>query len=100
MVEQRASNGGAAPPEVQNFFEKYRAGMRVMLEGAQADTGCTPKEVVWTKNKANLYRYEPAAEKRYPVPILMVYALINRPYCSLTYVPGASSMGGYWSLPT
>lgn len=100
MVEQRASNGGAAPPEVQSFFEKYRAGMSVMLEGAQADTGRTPKEVVWTKNKAKLYRYEPAAEKKYPVPILMVYALINRPYCSLTYVPGASSMGGYWSLPT
>src|ERR687895_1712158 len=80
MVEQRASNGGAAPPEVQNFFDKYRAGMRVMLEGAQADTGRTPKEVVWTKNKAKLYRYEPSAEKKYPVPILMVYALINRPY--------------------
>src|SRR5919112_1655591 len=80
MVEQRASNGGAAPPEVQSFFDKYRAGMSVMLEGAQADTGRTPKEVVWTKNKAKLYRYEPAAEKKYPVPILMVYALINRPY--------------------
>ena len=89
MVEQRASNGGAAPPEVQNFFDKYRSGMRVMLEGAQADTGRTPKEVVWTKNKAKLYRYEPAAEKKYPVPILMVYALINRPYV-LDLVPGNS----------
>src|ERR687889_161914 len=89
MVEQRASNGGAAPPEVQTFFDKYRAGMSVMLEGAQADTGRTPKEVVWTKNKAKLYRYEPAAEKKYPVPILMVYALINRPYV-LDLVPGNS----------
>jgi polyhydroxyalkanoate synthase len=89
VVEQRASNGGAAPPEVQTFFDKYRAGMSVMLEGAQADTGRTPKEVVWTKNKAKLYRYEPAAEKKYPVPILMVYALINRPYV-LDLVPGNS----------
>src|SRR3712207_2916156 len=89
MVEQRASNGGAAPPEVQNFFDKYRAGMSVMLEGAQADTGRTPKEVVWTKNKAKLYRYRPYAEKTYPVPILMVYALINRPYV-LDLVPGNS----------
>src|SRR5215210_7967664 len=89
MVEQRASNGGAAPPEVQTFFDKYRAGMSVMLEGAQAATGRTPKEVVWTKNKAKLYRYEPSAEKKYSVPLLMVYALINRPYV-LDILPGNS----------
>jgi polyhydroxyalkanoate synthase len=79
----------AIPSEVEGFFDKYSAGMRVLLEGAQADTGRTPKEVVWTKNKAKLYRYEPSAEKKYPVPILMVYALINRPYV-LDLLPGNS----------
>src|ERR687890_2523072 len=109
MVEQRASNGGSAPPAVQTFFDKYRAGMSVMLEGAQADTGQTPKEVVWTKNKARLYRYEPSAEKKHPVPILMVYALINRPYV-LDLMPGNSLVeylidGGFdvylldWGVP-
>ena len=89
MVERAKSNGGAATPEVQGFFDKYSAGMRVLLEGAQADTGRTPKELIWTKNKAKLYRYEPSAEKKYPVPILMVYALINRPYV-LDLLPGNS----------
>jgi poly[(R)-3-hydroxyalkanoate] polymerase subunit PhaC len=90
MAQQRVSNGGVtSSPEVQGFFDKYRAGMRVVLEGPQIETGCTPKEVIWTKNKAKLYHYEPNTEKKYPVPILMIYALINRPYI-LDLVPGNS----------
>jgi polyhydroxyalkanoate synthase subunit PhaC len=70
-------------------FKKYRTGMQIILEGAKADTGQTPKEVIWTKNKAKLYRYEPLIEKRFPVPILIIYALINRPYV-LDLLPGNS----------
>src|SRR5215472_12225732 len=42
----------------------------------------TPKELVWALNKAKLYRYTPVvpAEKRHPVPLLLVFALMNRPY--------------------
>jgi len=41
----------------------------------------TPKEVVWSLNKAKLYRYVPVLpkEKRHPVPLLLVFALMNRP---------------------
>ena len=41
----------------------------------------TPKELVWTLNKAKLYRYVPvlAPEARHPVPLLLVFALMNRP---------------------
>ena len=73
MAQQRASNGSVIPSEAENFFDKYSAGMRVVVEGAQADTGQTPKEVVWTKNKARLYRYS-LPPRKYSVPILMVYA--------------------------
>src|SRR5713226_8668661 len=75
--------------DLESALKKYRTGMQIILEGAKAETGQTPKEVIWTKNKAKLYRYEPAIEKRYPVPILLVYALINRPYV-LDLVPGNS----------
>ncbi len=61
-------------------FKKYKTGMQIILEGARAETGQTPKDVIWTKNKAKLYRYEPTLKKRYRVPLLLVYALINRPY--------------------
>lgn len=79
----------AAASENERIYEKYRMGMRIILEGAQAETGQTPKEVIWTKNKARLYRYTAAAERRFPVPILLVYALINRPYV-LDLLPGNS----------
>jgi len=42
----------------------------------------TPKQLIWTLNKAKLYRYTPILpqEKRHRVPLLLVFALMNRPY--------------------
>lgn len=77
------------PSDYERTIKKYRTGMQIILEGAKADTGQTPKEVIWTKNKAKLYHYEPTVEKRFPVPILIIYALINRPYV-LDLMPGNS----------
>jgi polyhydroxyalkanoate synthase len=41
----------------------------------------TPKETVWTLNKAKLYRYIPTAPPaaRHRVPLLLVFALMNKP---------------------
>jgi polyhydroxyalkanoate synthase len=41
----------------------------------------TPKELVWALNKAKLYHYIPVVpkEQRHPVPLLLVFALMNRP---------------------
>ena len=51
----------------------------------------TPKELVWTLNKAKLYRYIPvvSAQDRHPVPLLLVFAFMNRPYI-LDLRPGHS----------
>ncbi len=76
-------------PELETLLKRYHAGMQILLEGAQAQTAQTPKEVIWTKNKAELYHYLPVVEMRFPVPILMVYALINRSYI-LDLLPGIS----------
>jgi polyhydroxyalkanoate synthase len=75
--------------DIESIYEKYLQGMRILTEGAKAETGQTPKEVIWTKNKARLYHYEPLREKRFPVPILLIYALINRSYV-LDLMPGNS----------
>jgi len=42
--------------------------------------GTTPAEVVYTENKLELLHYESRTEEQTDVPILVVYALINRPY--------------------
>lgn len=51
----------------------------------------TPKQLVWALNKAKLYRYEPVLPpgQRHPVPLLLVFALMNRPYI-LDLRPGHS----------
>ncbi|SEP06636.1 polyhydroxyalkanoate synthase [Halogranum amylolyticum] len=45
-----------------------------------ASVGETPSEVVYRENKLTLSRYEPLTDAQSPVPLLVVYALINRPY--------------------
>ncbi len=97
------------PSDGDNFLEKYGQGLSIALEGAKADTGQTPKETIWTKNKTKLYHFQTGAEKKYRTPILIVYALINRPYV-LDLIPGNSlveylSNEGYdvymldWGIP-
>jgi hypothetical protein len=68
-------------------FKKYATGAHIVLQGNGVSTGQTSKEVAWQKDKVKLYRYESAAKKRYTVPVLLVYALILRPYI-LDLVPG------------
>lgn len=54
--------------------------LHAVLTSSQAPVGQTPKEVIWTKNKAKLYRYVGEQPPRHRTPILLVFALINRPY--------------------
>jgi len=51
------------------------------------EVGQTPSEVVYTENKLELLHYKPEDagidvpdDEKEPVPILIIYALINRPY--------------------
>jgi poly[(R)-3-hydroxyalkanoate] polymerase subunit PhaC len=60
--------------------EKAPRWVHAILTSAEAPVGQTPKEVVWTKNKARLYRYVGERPPRYKTPVLLVFALINRPY--------------------
>lgn len=50
----------------------------ILLTADEARIGMTPKDVVWTHRKTTLYRYR-STNRRHPVPILLVFALINRP---------------------
>jgi polyhydroxyalkanoate synthase len=51
----------------------------------------TPKQLVWSLNKAKLYRYVPMVpeKQRHPIPLLLVFAVMNRPYI-LDLRPGHS----------
>jgi polyhydroxyalkanoate synthase len=50
----------------------------VLLTQGDVQVGLTPKDAVWTHRKTTLYRYR-SDNRRHPVPVLLVFALINRP---------------------
>ena len=72
-------------------FRKYATGAHLALRAPGVEPGRTPRETVWGRGKARLYRYEPDAPKKFSVPVLLVYALILRPYV-LDLAPGNSLM--------
>jgi polyhydroxyalkanoate synthase len=45
-----------------------------------AAAGCSDKEEVWRSGKLRLYRYRSIAKPAATAPLLIVYALVNRPY--------------------
>ena len=56
------------------------SGMEIFLKMPEISVGTTPHEIVYTEDKMKLIHYIPTVEKTHPVPILMVYALVNRYY--------------------
>ena len=74
---------------IERTFRYNRLWLHLLLAGTRVATGQTPKEMIWTKNKATLYRYIQLGEIRFPVPLLLVYALIDRPFI-LDLIPGNS----------
>jgi polyhydroxyalkanoate synthase len=50
----------------------------LVLTQDEARIGATPKDVVWTHRSTTLYRYR-SDRRRHAVPVLLVFALINRP---------------------
>jgi polyhydroxyalkanoate synthase len=60
-----------------------------LINPPKVQVGVTPHEVVFTENKLRLLHYHPMAEKIYPIPLIMIFALVNRPYI-LDLKPGKS----------
>jgi polyhydroxyalkanoate synthase len=70
---------------------KYATGTHVLLQEIGVETGVTPRTVVWSRNKARLYRYRwpDGGAGRRPVPVLLIYGFVLKPYV-LDLVPGNS----------
>lgn len=79
----------AMPQEMQRTYRRFKRATEVLTTEAEPEVGLTPKETIWTRNKTKLYRYQPAMPKKHRIPLLMIYALINKPYI-LDLSPGNS----------
>ncbi|MDP9348376.1 MAG: class III poly(R)-hydroxyalkanoic acid synthase subunit PhaC, partial [Gemmatimonadota bacterium] len=65
--------------DVRSTEERARTFWQITT--TRAPIGQTPKQAIWTLGNATLYRYEPVLppEQRHPVPLLLVFAIMNRP---------------------
>ena len=79
------------PLEEQSLAFQKRLRTFTKVITTKARIAQTPKELVWALNKAKLYRYVPVvpARSRHRVPLLLVFAIMNRPYI-LDLRPGHS----------
>lgn len=63
------------------------------MSGLRRAEGVTPREVIWRQDRLRLYRYGPGSAPGHGVPLLIVYALVNRP-TMLDLAPGRSFIAG------
>ncbi len=68
--------------EVMDFNAKLANSFSSLSKVGDVDVGISPKETVYQEDKLALYRYRPLVEKKdiHRTPVLVVYALVNRPY--------------------
>ncbi len=88
------------PTPDQELREKYQNELnQALIRFAKASgragelpdvpVGQSPRELVWTRNKAQLYHYFPQSGKHYTIPLLLVYSIMNKPFI-LDLRPGSS----------
>ncbi|WP_370625696.1 class III poly(R)-hydroxyalkanoic acid synthase subunit PhaC [Solemya velum gill symbiont] len=67
--------------ELYDFNRKLGSGLQSMSEVGEISTGVTPYDVVYEEDNLRLVRYKAdEGTKQNKVPMLIVYALVNRPY--------------------
>jgi len=66
--------------EAMTTQRKLAAALTTLREMDDVDFGVTPKEEVYREDKVVVYRFRGDGPPTAKVPILIVYALVNRPY--------------------
>ncbi len=61
-------------------YRKFVKAVGILLEPGDISVGTTPSEVIYTEDDMKLIHYIPVVEKTSPVPVLVLYAFVNRYY--------------------
>jgi len=72
--------GQDALNEVLEFSRKLGRGIDAVTRVGEVQVGCSDKDPVYSEDKLTLYRYRPLAQSAGRAPVLLCYALVNRPY--------------------
>ncbi len=66
--------------ETTKFQQKLAAGLKTLRELDEVHYGATEKEEVYREDKLVLYRFKGKSKPTAKTPLLIAYALVNRPY--------------------
>jgi len=66
--------------EILEFNRKLACGFTTLANISDIGAGVSDKDAVYSEDKLVLYQYRSRTANPQPVPILIVYALVNRPY--------------------
>lgn len=66
--------------EVNEFNAKLTQGFDTLLNLDEIEVGVSEKEAVYEEDNLVLYHFKSRTKKQNSVPLLIVYALVNRPY--------------------
>jgi polyhydroxyalkanoate synthase len=70
----------AAMRELADFSQRFAQGIPALQAAAGVEIGASEKDAVFRDDKITLYRYRPIARPLGVAPLLICYALVNRPY--------------------
>lgn len=65
--------------EVDRTTLRARNGLKVLADLTHPEVGCTPRELVWQRDKVRLFRYH-SEQRRWTPPVLLVMSLVSKPY--------------------
>ena len=77
--------------EVRRSVLRARNGIRVVTGVSRPRVGATPKDVVWSRDRAELWRYRSGMPIRYDPPVVFVHSLVSRSYI-MDLRPGNSTV--------
>jgi polyhydroxyalkanoate synthase len=66
--------------EALTLQQKLTAGLQTLPQVAEVHYGATPKQEVWRDGRVVMYRFIGEKAPTAKVPLLIAYALVNRPY--------------------
>lgn len=65
---------------LSEFNSKLMKSVELLTDIEEIDVGTASKQLIYAEDKLKLYHYKPTEDKACGVPVLVVYALVNRPY--------------------
>jgi len=110
MIQERRESAKPYPNESNERQQRIIKAGEILFNPPKVEVGTAPYEVVYQDGKMRVLHYIPAVAKPHKVPLLIIYALINKPYI-LDLQPDRSVIRGLlkegfdvymidWGIPT